>query len=34
MKIEMFDGLPIVSVSLAYKRKTMCLYDVLFNIYA
>lgn len=30
MKIEMLDGLPIVSVSLTYKGKTMCLHDVLF----
>lgn len=31
MKIEMFDGLPIVSVSLTYKGKTMCLHDVLLD---
>ena len=29
MKIEMFDGLSIVSVSLTYKGKTMCLHDAL-----
>jgi hypothetical protein len=31
MKIEMFDGLPIVSVSLTYKERTMCLHDVLLD---
>jgi hypothetical protein len=31
MKIDMFDGLPIVSVSLTYKGKTMCLNDVLLD---
>ncbi|WP_040205888.1 retropepsin-like aspartic protease [Neobacillus jeddahensis] len=31
MKIEMFEGLPIVSVSLTYKGKTMCIHDVLLD---
>ncbi len=31
MKIEMFDGLPIDSVSLTYKGKTMCLHDILLD---
>ncbi|MEH7438699.1 retropepsin-like aspartic protease [Neobacillus drentensis] len=31
MNIEMFDGLPIVSVSLTYMGKTMCLHDVLLD---
>lgn len=31
MKIEMYDGLPIVSVPLSYKGKTMCLHDILLD---
>jgi hypothetical protein len=31
MKIEMFDGLPIVSVLLNYTGKTICLNDVLLD---
>ncbi|MBS4192291.1 retropepsin-like domain-containing protein [Bacillus sp. FJAT-49705] len=31
MKIEMYDGLPIVSVSLSYKGKTMFLHNVLLD---
>ncbi|WP_113928766.1 aspartyl protease family protein [Bacillus sp. P14.5] len=31
MKIEMTDGLPIVSVTLTFKEKTMILHDVLLD---
>ena len=31
MKIEMYDGLPVVSVILSYKEMTMCLHDVLLD---
>lgn len=31
MKIDMQDGLPIVSVSLTFKGNTMCLNDVLLD---
>jgi hypothetical protein len=31
MRIEMYDGLPLVSVSLSFNGKTMCLNDVLLD---
>jgi hypothetical protein len=31
MKIDMQDGLPVVSISLTYKGNTMCLDDVLLD---